>query len=162
MWKILIALSIKLHGIPSGFTVVFEKSYCGLNKLNLGTWQIRSGLLKVIAANKRITALDDDTFRGANRLEAIDLQVNFIADISIGAFAGLSTVRQLNLGGNQITILEVGVFDPFTNLWEINLSGNLITVLDDGLFIKNHFLKYIYLENNEIFALGPSFVEAKC
>ncbi len=88
-------------------------------------------------------------------LKLLDLALNEISHIEIGALRGLTALEQLNLFENRLTELMPGVFADLPSLWRLDVDANSIhTVHPSALALSGlPALRQLTLHDNAIVTL---------
>lgn len=116
-------LGLNLYG--NGITGLDESALSGasktLTRLNLGS--------------NRFKSFPIDAFKKLNNLEALEMQENYIDDISKEDFFGLRQLDSINLAFNRIKELKRETFHHLPVLNSLDLGNNAIEEIDKDTFL---------------------------
>lgn len=101
-----------------------------------------------------MTTIDSGVFSNLNRLRWLDLGMNSISSLSVGAFDGLESLAVLFLYGNYLTRLEADTFENLTSLAVLDLWWNDVRSIDEGTF-DGLDLTELNLERNQALSTLP-------
>ena len=101
-----------------------------------------------------MTTIDSGVFSNLNRLRWLDLGMNSISSLSVGAFDGLESLAVLFLYGNYLTRLEADTFENLTSLAVLDLWWNDVRSIDEGTF-DGLDLTELNLEGNQALSTLP-------
>ncbi|KAK3099576.1 hypothetical protein FSP39_006423 [Pinctada imbricata] len=109
-----------------------------------------SALRSLDLANTSYWILDDRIFGNLENLTDLNLQHNYITNISSfrSSFQDAISLRSLQLAFNNIENLTAYSFDHWSSLEELDLSHNWISSLEEHTFEGLQKLKTLKLDNN--------------
>ncbi|XP_060529450.1 leucine-rich repeat-containing protein 70 isoform X2 [Cylas formicarius] len=118
-------------------------------------------LVSLSLSKKGIVTVDPGAFNSLFCLHRLDLDGNFIANLSAEVFQGLDTLRVLNLSGNMLEFIPRLLFSNLRSIKQIDLSNNVIKRIDSMGLRNATTLEALYLGNNKIKAFPATcFVES--
>ena len=89
------------------------------------------------------------TFQGLQQLEALDLSLNKIVNVSRGSFFEMPALKDVDLSGNHLRSCDHGVFDDAPQLTSIHLQSNHLADIN-GLFMNLGSLRLLNVSRNKI------------
>lgn len=148
-------LSLLAALIPDVATEIF------LDGNNLGTLQAMSflahGYTRILRLNDSdIHFIENNTFRGLQRLEVLYLQKNVLSVVYNQTFKDLEKLEYLYLQDNEISFIEEGSFTHMKNLKVLNLERNSLVTLSFSDFMGVSSLVAVQLKDN-LWTCGTNF-----
>jgi Leucine-rich repeat (LRR) protein len=131
----------------------------GLRRIQSNAVIDATQLIRVtISENREMRTIFADAFSGAPNLENLQLADNAIEFIHPQAFSGLTHVALINLNGNNLRQLHENVLRQMPNLEMASFNWNFIEVIPSRLFFNNRKLRQAGFMDNQINAIGRSFL----
>lgn len=115
--------------------------------------------LESLELDRNNLLLDDDTFRGLDKLKFLSLSDNKLTNISRGLF-DLISLEKLELWKNELTRIEQSTFERLTNLTTLELSYNKLNFIHDEAFRNLRKLANVSLKSNEITNISRKLFES--
>nr|KAG5711018.1 hypothetical protein BaRGS_013752 [Batillaria attramentaria] len=106
--------------------------------------------------NSDIHSIENNTFRGLQRLKTLYLQENFLSVVFNQTFKDLGELEFLYLQDNEISFIEEGAFAYMKNLKILNLERNSLVTLSFSDFAGAENLVSLHLGDNW-WSCGPNF-----
>lgn len=132
----------------------FNANQVGLERVDGRSLAKLKAMLVFWAGENKIEELEENSFSGNEKLEAIHLSFNQIRYIHPRAFNGLGNLVALDLSSNRLKSLT-GVFDPLPELVRLLLSQNPIEEFHQNVFKKLERLRELKLLNINLKHLDP-------
>jgi hypothetical protein len=104
----------------------------------------------------KIESIEKDSFRGMDRLVALDLSENEISFIHPQAFAELVNLQVLDLGANKLSQINDFLFENLTKLDKLEIYGNKIASISSNAFRNLRELTLLDLSNNQLEKIDPA------
>lgn len=132
----------------------FNANQVGLERVDGRRLAKLKKMLVFWAGENRIEELEENSFSGNEKLEAIHLSFNQIRYIHPRAFNGLGNLVALDISSNKLKTLT-GVFDPLPELVRLVMSQNPIEEFNQNIFKKLAQLRELKLLNLNLKYLDP-------
>lgn len=121
-----------------------------LSDISVGTFRTLVGLVRLSLRRNAISTVDEDAFRGLDRLEFLDLSDNRLADLPDSALTPLYSLQKLDLSGNQLQVLGARWFESLDRLRELDVSRNGLARAASGTLQPLSGLSVLRLAENPL------------
>lgn len=121
-----------------------------LSDISVGTFRTLVGLVRLSLRKNAISTVDEDAFRGLDRLEFLDLSDNRLADLPDSALTPLYSLQKLDLSGNQLQVLGARWFESLDRLRELDVSRNGLARAASGTLQPLSGLSVLRLAENPL------------
>jgi len=121
-----------------------------LSEISDGSFRTLVGLVRLNLCRNAIGTVDENAFRGLDRLESLDLSDNRLADLPDSALAPLYTLQKLDLSGNQLQVLGARWFESLDRLRELDISRNGLARAASGTLQPLSGLSVLRLAENPL------------
>ncbi|KAH0946665.1 hypothetical protein HN011_009856 [Eciton burchellii] len=121
-----------------------------LSEISDGSFRTLVALVRLNLCRNAIGTVDENAFRGLDRLESLDLSDNRLADLPDSALAPLYTLQKLDLSGNQLQVLGARWFESLDRLRELDISRNGLARAASGTLQPLSGLSVLRLAENPL------------
>jgi len=121
-----------------------------LSEISDGSFRTLVALVRLNLCRNAIGTVDEDAFRGLDRLEFLDLSDNRLADLPDSALAPLYSLQKLDLSGNQLQVLGARWFESLDRLRELDISRNGLARAASGTLQPLSGLSVLRLAENPL------------
>lgn len=97
-------------------------------------------------SHNKLKKIQADLFSQCNILTIINLSNNYLETFEKSTFSGLFKLEILNLANNNLKLIDKELFFQLNRLHTINISLNVNLILKNDTFIHLKYIKYIYLD----------------
>ncbi|XP_065584222.1 lutropin-choriogonadotropic hormone receptor-like isoform X2 [Artemia franciscana] len=118
----------------------------GLDKLNI---------TRLSLDHNNITEIENDAFRGLEKLEVLSINRNHLEYIQEEAFSSLVSLSVLYLQGNRIYSIPIAI-KKLKSLQELYLYHNQISRIPSGIFQSTRQLNFVELGHNPLRRIDPN------
>ncbi|XP_011874596.1 PREDICTED: insulin-like growth factor-binding protein complex acid labile subunit [Vollenhovia emeryi] len=113
-----------IHAMNLSELACLDLSDNSLSDISVGSFRTLVGLVRLSLRKNAIGTVDENAFRGLDRLEFLDLSDNRLADLPDSALTPLYSLQKLDLSGNQLQVLGARWFESLDRLRELDVSRN--------------------------------------
>lgn len=121
-----------------------------LSDVSVGTFRTLVRLVRLSLRRNAISTVDEEAFRGLDRLEFLDLSDNRLADLPDSALTPLYSLQKLDLSGNQLQVLGARWFESLDRLRELDVSRNGLARAASGTLQPLSGLSVLRLAENPL------------
>ncbi|EZA57276.1 Insulin-like growth factor-binding protein complex acid labile subunit [Ooceraea biroi] len=121
-----------------------------LSEISDGSFRTLVGLVRLNLCKNAIGTVDENAFRGLDRLESLDLSDNRLADLPDSALTPLYSLQKLDLSGNQLQVLGARWFESLDRLRELDVSRNGLARAASGTLQPLSGLSVLRLAENPL------------
>jgi Leucine-rich repeat (LRR) protein len=135
-----------------------------LASLDVSTFSSLTSLNTLTLSSNNFSFINNELFANLTCLQTLRLDNNNLVNLTSFRLSGAlkKSLLALDLSSNQLTVLNEGTFSDLILLQELRLNNNLIYYIDSLIFAGMLGLERVYLGNNIISKLQPSYVKKLC
>ena len=130
-----------------------------LEKLNVKMFGTNlNNLLILSVSHNQLTAIEHDTLKPMQKLEALFLHYNRLTNLEEGMVSGIEYLHTLDLNDNQIESVGDNAFSGLVNLNVLDLHNNQISSISDTAFEDTSGLIVLVLFSNQLTTLPTTLI----
>ena len=129
---------------------MYQSIECFGAKLNMIPTGVAPEVTILSISKTNVSAIKDNTFPSANRLQEVLFKGNGISEIDRNSFVNLRFLKHLDLGQNRLTMLDPKTFDDLQTLESLDLGDNLLANIQPETFAMLPHLKALDLACNRL------------
>ena len=114
-----------------------------------------SNLERLRLFQNKLTELRRETFIELPSLLLLDIRLNGLKSLQLGAFQGLIKLSELAMDYNKYVDLKSGIFDELESVQEIDLDHGVLEKVEVNVFRKLDQIRELDLDHNKIMELQP-------